>query len=122
MRSLQSGRTSCAILHNFLTALPLGDGVRAPSHYASRAELWQKWLDDNPDAKPSTRRMVEHVVAAYHATLPAAVLEFERLRTIAPSDDVATRGAQNRAGAARRHGVGVRRKTTGRTQHRRRSR
>jgi hypothetical protein len=93
--------------------------MRAPSHYAARAALWQKWLDDNPTAKPSTRRMVEHIVAAYRATLPAAVLEFERLRAVTPSDDVATRGAQNRRRDARRRGVGLRRNSIDRTQSRR---
>jgi hypothetical protein len=105
--------------------------VRSPTHYRQRIAAWTEWLDENGTASPSTRQQVERVLAAYRRVLPESEIAFERLRAVLPSDDVAgkvlkanvapntTRGAQNRSTAARRRGVGVRRKTTSRTQYRR---
>jgi hypothetical protein len=92
--------------------------VKSPTFYKSRAELWQRWLDDNPDEKPATRAIVARIVAAYSATLPAAVLEFERLQSYAPPDEVATRGAYKRPGGARNHGRQLRRDRSATRKHR----
>jgi len=96
--------------------------MRSPTHYRSRIAAWTAWLDANRMAKESTRKQVQRLLAAYCRVLPESEVAFERLRAVAPSDDVATKGAQNLAGAARRRGVGVRRKTINIAKHRRRSR
>jgi hypothetical protein len=93
--------------------------MRSPTHYRQRIATWTEWLDANRTAKESTREQVQRIVAAYCRVLPEAETAFERLRAVAASDDVATRGLQNRSTAARRRGVGVRRKTINRTQSRR---
>jgi hypothetical protein len=93
--------------------------VRSPTHYGQRIAAWTEWLDENRTAKESTRQQVQRIVEAYCRVLPESEIAFERLRAVLPPDDVATRGGQNRAGAARRRGVGVRRKTINRTQYRR---